>query len=81
MPSGPAPPLRYVGTRANGQVALGVYRRDPEAGAYLPICLDVLAVDDRGLIGEVIAFRSLDGYTRFGLPRQIPESGDEFPAA
>jgi RNA polymerase sigma-70 factor, ECF subfamily len=71
MPGGPAPRLRYLPTRANGQLALGVYLRDPESGAYLPICLDVLAVDE-GRISEVIAFRSLDDYSRFGMPARIP---------
>jgi RNA polymerase sigma-70 factor (ECF subfamily) len=74
MPGGPPPRLRYVEARANGQVALGVYLRDPEAGAYLPLCLDVLAVEN-GMIGEVIAFRSLDAYARFGLPEQLPLAG------
>jgi hypothetical protein len=32
-----------VPTRANGQLALGVYRRESHAGRYLLICLDVLA--------------------------------------
>ena len=70
MPGGPAPRLRYVPTRANGQLALGVYRRDPEAGAYLPICLDVLAVQGTE-ITEVIAFRSMRAFSRFGLPERI----------
>jgi RNA polymerase sigma-70 factor (ECF subfamily) len=72
MPGGPAPRLRYLPTHANGQLALGVYRRDPRSGTYLPICLDVLAVDE-GRISEVIAFRSLDDYSRFGMPASIPE--------
>jgi RNA polymerase sigma-70 factor (ECF subfamily) len=72
MPGGPAPRLRYVPTRANGQLALGVYRRDVDAGGYVAICLDVLAVDAEG-ITEVIAFRSLDGYSRFGIPEKIPD--------
>jgi RNA polymerase sigma-70 factor, ECF subfamily len=74
MPSGPSPRLRYLETRANGQPALGVYLRDPEAGAYLPYCMDVLAVDGRS-ISEVIAFRSAEGFSRFGLPERIPLEG------
>jgi RNA polymerase sigma-70 factor (ECF subfamily) len=75
MPSGPAPRLRYVPTRANGQLALGVYRRDPQAGGYVPICLDVLAFEGTK-ITEVIAFRSLQAFTRFGLPEKLPLDAD-----
>ena len=67
MPSGPAPRLRYVPTRANGQLALGVYRFDDGAGGYVPIALDVLAL--RGdLIVDVTAFRSTEAFPRFNLP-------------
>jgi RNA polymerase sigma-70 factor, ECF subfamily len=71
MPSGPTPRLRYLETSANGQPALGVYLRDPHAGAYLPHCMDVLAVDGRS-ISEVIAFRSAQAFSRFGLPERLP---------
>jgi RNA polymerase sigma-70 factor (ECF subfamily) len=71
MPGGPAPRLHYAATSANGQPALGVYLRDPDAGAYLPYCLDVLAVGDRSIC-EVIAFRAVDDFTRFGLPARLP---------
>jgi RNA polymerase sigma-70 factor, ECF subfamily len=71
MPSGGPSQLRYVPTSASGQLALGVYRRDHDAGRFLPICLDVLTVDD-GRIRDVIAFRSLEDYARFGLPESLP---------
>jgi RNA polymerase sigma-70 factor, ECF subfamily len=74
MPGGPPPRLRYVPARANGQLALGVYLRDREAGSYLPFCLDVLAVGD-GKITEVIAFRSFETHSRFGLPERLPLEG------
>jgi RNA polymerase sigma-70 factor, ECF subfamily len=71
MPEGPPGRLRHVPTRANGQLALGVYSLDPAARGYVPVCLDVLAVEDEK-ISDVIAFRSLDAFTRFGLPDQLP---------
>jgi RNA polymerase sigma-70 factor (ECF subfamily) len=74
MPGGPPPRMRYLPTRANGQLALGVYLRDPRAGGYFPICLDVLAMEhDR--ISEVIAFRSPRSFARFDLPEELPLDG------
>jgi len=75
MPEGPPGSLRYVPTRANGQIALGVYSLDPAAGAYVPNCLDVLAVEG-GEITEVFAFRALEQFTRFGLPERVPLDGE-----
>jgi RNA polymerase sigma-70 factor, ECF subfamily len=72
MPGGPSPGLRYLPTRANGQVALGAYRLEPDVGGYLPLCIDVLAVDE-GAIGEVIAFRSVEAFSRFGLPEKLTD--------
>jgi RNA polymerase sigma-70 factor (ECF subfamily) len=43
-------------TRANGQPALGFYCWDDAAAAYLPFALNVLTVDDDGLIADVTAF-------------------------
>jgi RNA polymerase sigma-70 factor, ECF subfamily len=72
MPDGPYPSLRYVPTRANGQLALGTYRLDPEAGPYLPIALDVLTL--RGeRIGEIYAFRTPGLFRRFGLPDELQD--------
>lgn len=73
MPGGPPPRLRYVPTRANGQLALGTYQLDHDAGVYLPIALDVLAM--RGTrISEVLAFRTPEIFPRFGLPDRIDAS-------
>ena len=69
MLSGEPSLLRYVPTTASGQLALGVYRRNDQAG--LPVCLDVLAVK-HGRISEVVAFRSLEDCSRFGLPESLP---------
>ncbi len=70
MPGGPPPRLRYVPTRANGQIALGTYQLDREAECYLPIALDVLALKG-DLISEVIAFRTPELFARFGLPDKL----------
>jgi RNA polymerase sigma-70 factor (ECF subfamily) len=70
MPGGPAPRLRYVATRANGQPAVGTYLLERHAGRYVPIALDVLTLAG-GEIGAVIAFRTPDIFPRFGLPQQL----------
>jgi RNA polymerase sigma-70 factor (ECF subfamily) len=70
MPEGQPPRLRYVPTRANGQLALGTYRLEPETGRFVPVALDVLTL--RGpLIADVTAFRSPEIFERFGLPDEL----------
>jgi RNA polymerase sigma-70 factor (ECF subfamily) len=70
MPGGPPGELRYVPTRANGQLALGAYAFDPERNRFVPIALDVLAL--RGsAVAEVIAFRSPEIFPRFALPEEL----------
>ena len=71
MPEGPAGRLRHVPARANGQLALGVYSLDHATRGYVPICLDVLAVDGEE-ITEVVAYRALVEFSRFGLPKRLP---------
>ena len=71
MPSAPAGRLRYVETRANGQLALGTYSLDPDAGRFVPIALDVLTLrGDR--IESVLAFRGPEVFAGFELPVEIP---------
>jgi RNA polymerase sigma-70 factor, ECF subfamily len=70
MPSGPAPRLRYVATTANGQPAVAAYLRDGATRRYLPLTLDVLTFDGP-LIADVVAFRSPDVFSRFGLPAEL----------
>jgi RNA polymerase sigma-70 factor (ECF subfamily) len=70
MPEGPPPRLRYVPTRANGQLALGTYRLEQESGRFVPVALDVLTL--RGpWIADVTAFRSPEIFERFGLPDEL----------
>ena len=70
MPGGPPPRLRYVPARANGQFALGIYLIDAEAGAYLPLALDVLTLHG-DQISDVTAFRTPAVFPRFGLRERI----------
>ena len=70
MPGGPPPRLRYVPTRANGQLAVAAYALDPDRGCYLPIALDVLTLRGRQIAG-VTAFRSPELFARFGLPEEL----------
>jgi RNA polymerase sigma-70 factor, ECF subfamily len=70
MPGGPPPRLRYLPTRANGQLALGTYRLDREGNSFRAIALDVLTL--RGTwIADVTAFRSPEVFARFGLPSEL----------
>ncbi len=72
MPSEPPAGLRYVPTRANGQLALGAYKLDPQQGSYLPVALDVLSL--RGArITAITAFRTPQVFPRFGLPGKLPQ--------
>ena len=70
FPEGQPTGLRFVPTRANGQVALGVYKLHPDTGRYRPIALEVLAL--RGeLIAEVTSFRDPGLVRAFGLPEEL----------
>jgi RNA polymerase sigma-70 factor, ECF subfamily len=70
MPGEPPTGLRYVPTRANGQLALGTYRFDPERKRFFAIALDVLTL--RGTrIADVTAFRTPEVFARFDLPDEL----------
>jgi RNA polymerase sigma-70 factor, ECF subfamily len=70
MPGEPPTGLRYVPTRANGQLALGTYRFDPERKHFFAIALDVLTL--RGTrIADVTAFRTPEVFARFDLPDEL----------
>jgi RNA polymerase sigma-70 factor, ECF subfamily len=70
MPSGQPGTLRFLPTRANGQVALGVYKLDEQSNRYKPVALEVLTL--RGeLIAEVTSFRDPELVRRFGLPEEL----------
>jgi RNA polymerase sigma-70 factor, ECF subfamily len=62
--------LRLLSTRANGQLALGVYKLDAARNLYMPSCLEVFGV--RGeLISEVTSFRNPELIRVFGLPEKL----------
>jgi RNA polymerase sigma-70 factor (ECF subfamily) len=64
---------RVVPTSASGQPAFGVYHWDEEAGAYMPIALQVLTL--RGnRIRDVTAFVNPALFPTFGLPEQIGDN-------
>ena len=64
--------LRAVHTSVNRQPAIGYYEWREEAGAYLPLTVDVLRVVDGG-IAEILTFHD-DQFPRLGLPERL--SGD-----
>jgi RNA polymerase sigma-70 factor (ECF subfamily) len=71
MPGQPPSNLRYLPTRASGQVALAAYALEPAEASYLPLALDVLSLDGATIAG-IVAFRRPDLFGSFGLPLRIP---------
>jgi RNA polymerase sigma-70 factor, ECF subfamily len=62
---------RHLPARANGQLAVGCYWWDAEAGHYAAAVLDVLTLrGDR--IAEVTGFMAPRLFARFGLPDSLP---------
>ncbi len=62
---------RTVPTRANGQPALGFYRRDPQTGVAHANGLLVLTLSEH----QICALTRFDNtvFPRFGLPRTLPD--------
>jgi RNA polymerase sigma-70 factor (ECF subfamily) len=69
MPAGPPSRLRYVPSRANGQLALGAYLLDRD-GSFRAIALDVLTFDAE-FVSAVTAFRMPAIFRRFNLPDRL----------
>lgn len=69
--------LRTVIGRVNGQPAVAVYRSpDPRASA-VPVALDVLALDVRG-VTRITAFRAPQAFAALGLPTALaPQPTDK----
>ncbi len=63
---------RLVPTRANGQIAFGLYRRNDAQGVYTGYGIQVLTFDDDGKIADIITFRSPSLITAFKLPVSLP---------
>jgi RNA polymerase sigma-70 factor (ECF subfamily) len=57
--------FRAVLTRANGEPAVAIYRRDGER--WVPMALHVLRIED-GAIAEMVAFMDARVFESFGLP-------------
>ena len=61
--------LRCVVTRANGQPAVGVYRRREGEEDYRPLAVDVLRMAE-GVVVEILTF--VPGqFAALGLPRAV----------
>jgi RNA polymerase sigma-70 factor (ECF subfamily) len=65
--------LRFLPTRANGQLALGVYKLDEESNRYEPLALELLTLCGE-LIAEVTSFRDPELFSLFGLPDEIRDA-------
>jgi RNA polymerase sigma-70 factor (ECF subfamily) len=62
---------RHLATQANGQLAVGCYMWDADAGAYAAQVIDVLTLrEDR--ISAITAFIDGSLFARFGLPPVYP---------
>lgn len=62
---------RLLPTRANGQPAFGLYRRDEALGVYSPYGIQVLTLDG-GEIADIITFRNGVLFPYFKLPVSVP---------
>ena len=62
---------KLIPTRANGQIAFGLYRLNPSAGGYTPYAIQVLTFTD-GQIADITTFRSPGLAAKFELPELIP---------
>ncbi len=65
--------LRSVATSVNRQPALGFYRWREEAGAWMPLTVDVLRVSG-GMVTEVTIFGG-DQFARLELPERLSTGG------
>ncbi len=67
--------LRTVRTAVNRQPAVAYYEWDEQAGAHLPLTIDVLRVSSGG-VSEITTFHA-DQFPRLGLPDRLPADGAE----
>ena len=63
-------PYRYVPTRANGSIALGVYASGPAGPASTPFILQVLLADQDG-IAAITSFMNPGLFPYFDLPLSL----------
>jgi len=62
---------RLFPTRANGQIAFGLYRRNDAQGIYTPYAVQVLTFGLDGQIADIITFRNPGLAEIFGLPKNV----------
>jgi RNA polymerase sigma-70 factor (ECF subfamily) len=70
---------RFVPTRANGQLAFGTYRWNPETSLFTAAALDLIAVRGTG-IDEVVSFLTPAVFPRFGLSGKLARDGEDISA-
>ena len=63
---------RHVPTRANGQLAVGCYTFSESSGDFEPYVLDVLTLDEDGMIVAITAFIDGSLFADLGLPERLP---------
>ncbi len=63
---------RLTPTRANGQIAFGLYRRNDTQGVYTGYGIQVLTFGYDGQIADIITFRSPQLIVAFKLPATLP---------
>jgi RNA polymerase sigma-70 factor (TIGR02960 family) len=70
---------RFVPTHANGQLAYGTYRWNPETSVFTAAALDLIAV--RGTsIAEVVSFLTPTVFPRFGLKMELARDEEDSSA-
>jgi RNA polymerase sigma-70 factor (ECF subfamily) len=62
---------RLLPTRANGQIAFGLYRQAPDGGPHVGYGIQVLRLVD-GAIEDIITFREASLFAYFKLPAVFP---------
>jgi RNA polymerase sigma-70 factor (ECF subfamily) len=62
---------RLIPTRANGQIAFGLYRGNPAQGVYTFYAIQVLTFGDDGQIADIITFRNQALAKAFGLAETV----------
>lgn len=70
---------RFVPTHANGQLAFGTYRWNPETSVFTAAALDLIAL--RGTrIAEVVSFLTPTVFPRFGLQTELAQDEEDSSA-
>jgi RNA polymerase sigma-70 factor (ECF subfamily) len=65
---------RFLPTRANGQPAFGLYRKDGDKPLYAAFAIQVVTFES-GLVADATTFGFPHLFGRFGLPATIEARG------